>query len=453
MISTAVNAVQSIGGVNIINSSKKGSGGTENVSDFGMVMSQSLSDMKNNNTDNSVKYSKSNNSTVNEKNTDAASETKETDSKPAEDVRKAEDNSSVNETGQSSEKEVTEEDAAECSDISEVIVNAADALKQKIMDIFDVTEEDIENALQTLGLNIYDLFDSADMTQFVAAINGYEDTLSILTDSALSDGLSQLNEFTDGIITEIAQENSITAGEAENLIKDFSCMTEAEPEEVQVKMPEVTLVDNRTEQTPSKESEERPMEHHADNRETPSFGEVVLNNLSNAVNASAGVETLEDIPQFTAASIVNQIVEAARVTLNDQVSSMELTLNPESLGKINLSVSVKEGVVTAQIAADNQVAKEAIESQIIVLKEQLNNQGLKVDAVEVTIASHSFEAGYNQGSADADNADDGKKGKRAGIGNIDLSSLDDLDIDSLSEEERIVADMMASEGNLVNYKA
>lgn len=447
MISTAVSTVQPVGGVNIINGSKKGLNNAENVSDFGMVMSQSLSEMNNNTTNTSVNHSKADGNNTEEKSTDVVSDTNAAESNVTDNVKKTEKDSLLKETQETPEEEIVEE-----IDISGNIVNAADILKKKIMDIFDVTEEDIENALQILGLNIYDLFNDADMTQFVAVINGNEDTLSILTDRVLSDGLSQLNEFTDAIINEIAQENNITAEETEVLIKEFSSISEtADTEEVQVKMPEITLVDNRTEQTFSKGTDDKPMEQHTKDSES-SFGEIVLNNLSNAVNESAGVETLKDVPQFTAASIVSQIIEAARVTLNNQVSSMELTLNPETLGKINLSVSVKEGVVTAQIAADNQVAKEAIESQVVLLREQLNNQGLKVDAVEVTIASHSFEAGYDQGNTNADNNDDSKKGKRAGIGNIDLSSLEDLDIDSLSEEERIVADMMASEGNLVNYK-
>jgi len=40
---------------------------------------------------------------------------------------------------------------------------------------------------------------------------------------------------------------------------------------------------------------------------------------------------------------------------------------------------------------ENQVAKEALESQMITLKETFAEQGLKVDAVEVTVSDFGLE--------------------------------------------------------------
>ena len=39
--------------------------------------------------------------------------------------------------------------------------------------------------------------------------------------------------------------------------------------------------------------------------------------------------------------------------------------------------------------------KAALENQLTALKEQFNNQGIKVEAVEITVQSHGFESEQN----------------------------------------------------------
>ena len=60
-------------------------------------------------------------------------------------------------------------------------------------------------------------------------------------------------------------------------------------------------------------------------------------------------------------------------------------LNPENLGKVHVAVTAKQGIVTAQLTAQNEQVKAALENQMTALKEQFNNQGVKVEAVEITV--------------------------------------------------------------------
>ena len=96
--------------------------------------------------------------------------------------------------------------------------------------------------------------------------------------------------------------------------------------------------------------------------------------------------------------ITRQIVEQIKIMIKPEQTSMEIQLNPESLGRINLSVVAKDGIMTAHFTAQNELAKEAIESQMQVLKDNLNNQGLKVESIEVTVSNFSFDQS-NQASA------------------------------------------------------
>lgn len=75
---------------------------------------------------------------------------------------------------------------------------------------------------------------------------------------------------------------------------------------------------------------------------------------------------------------------------------MEMQLNPENLGKVYVNISSKEGVIHAQLAASNEAVRAALETQVADLRQNLNQAGVKVDAVEVTVASHEFERIWNR---------------------------------------------------------
>ena len=81
---------------------------------------------------------------------------------------------------------------------------------------------------------------------------------------------------------------------------------------------------------------------------------------------------------------------------------MELQLNPEHLGRVHLTITEKEGMMTAQFAAETHAAKEAIESQLMQLRETLQEQGLKVESIEVTVADFSFNQNSQAGQSTAE---------------------------------------------------
>ena len=128
---------------------------------------------------------------------------------------------------------------------------------------------------------------------------------------------------------------------------------------------------------------------------------------------------------------------------------MEIQLNPENLGKLHLTVTSRDGVMMAQLTAQDEAVKKAIESQISILKENLNNQGLKVESVEVTVESHAFEQNQNSEQSSGQNADAGSNRRR----HLNLDSLMGLNEDELSQDEQRVMDLFKSEGSSVSYTA
>ena len=176
---------------------------------------------------------------------------------------------------------------------------------------------------------------------------------------------------------------------------------------------------------------------------------VLYQNLENVVQGdeAAGTIRYSDIDVF---DIIEQVARNVRVVLESDITTMEMQLNPENLGRIYLHVSSKEGTVHAQIAAQNEIVKEALEMQVATLRENLSQAGVKVDSVEVTIASHEFERNLEQNEqGQQQNPDESKKAPRR---NLKLDSLDELS-GLMSEEEALVAQIMRDNGNSVDFTA
>lgn len=150
--------------------------------------------------------------------------------------------------------------------------------------------------------------------------------------------------------------------------------------------------------------------------------------------------------------IMEQIVQQMRVTISNEVTTMEMQMNPENLGKIYVNISSEEGVVNAQFHATNEVVKEALEAQISTLRESLNQAGVKVDAIEVTIASHEFERNLEQNHQNPEEQMHAQEENTKKRRNLNLDSLDEL-TGMMTEEEALVAQIMRDNGNSVDFTA
>lgn len=129
----------------------------------------------------------------------------------------------------------------------------------------------------------------------------------------------------------------------------------------------------------------------------------------NLVRAFEDVRGTEDVsPESMMRQIVEQVVRQVRIRVMPETTRMDIQLNPASLGRVNLTVATTAGVATASMVVENQMAKEALESQMIQLRETFAEQGLKVDAVEVTVA----EFGLKKENEQQDDPAGGRKQNR-----------------------------------------
>ena len=162
------------------------------------------------------------------------------------------------------------------------------------------------------------------------------------------------------------------------------------------------------------------------------------------------IQTITKTEQTSFEGIVRQIVQQVKVQVKPDTVSMELQLNPENLGKVNLHVSSKEGAVTAQLFVQNETVKQAIEGQIMVLREAMQQQGIKVEAVEVTVETGDSSRNLEQHEEDSkENArEQARKVSRKNI-NL-LNGLEEVD---LEEEEILRTHIMRQSGNSLDMNA
>ena len=166
------------------------------------------------------------------------------------------------------------------------------------------------------------------------------------------------------------------------------------------------------------------------------------------------VETVAHYSNVDGSQILSQVTESIRVNYTPETTALEMQLHPESLGNVNMHISSTNGVVTAQILVENEAVKTALENQLITLQETFEEQGHKVESVEVAVAN------YNLGQRmDSQTGNDSERDRARGFGRIggrrriNLNDLNGSDEDEMSEEEMIAADMMARNGNSIDFMA
>lgn len=291
---------------------------------------------------------------------------------------------------------------------------------QQMQEVTD-TQADVLKVQQT---------DDVQITEQKSQVTGLTETNAAATESVESDGNVQNVE--EPVSQEVRVENDQTASQQEG-------QQEEAPENSMTTEDDASLLLQQNDTT-----EKSIFTEHT-------FQQTVQTIRTDNITAAPTTAVPQNVV-FNTLDVIRQVSEFTRVMYQGDTTSMEMQLNPENLGKIYVQVTAKEGVVTAHLAVQNEIVKEALENQTIQLRENMNQQGIKVEAVEVTIASHEFERNLEQnqqGSAQDEQREQASKSPRR---NISMNQLDELS-GLMSEEEMLVAKIMRDNGNSVDFTA
>ena len=174
----------------------------------------------------------------------------------------------------------------------------------------------------------------------------------------------------------------------------------------------------------------------------------ILGNAQTTDNVGAINEPQQAQHTSRTYNVPQQIVEQAKLLQNGQNSEMIIKLNPEHLGELSLKVSVNgNGGVTATFHTDNAQVRAILQTGMIQLKQLLNEQGIKVDSVEV-------QTGLPDGQLPDGQAQQGfyqqEQGQHVRSQQIDLKDFEDTsDALAAGPVNNAAADIHDSEGNVI----
>lgn len=280
------------------------------------------------------------------------------------------------------------------SEIPEKLNEFLAKLNQSICELLDITEEELEGMLEQLGMTMADLMQPQNISMLIMQHLDTTDSSVFLTDETAAKAYTDILEQVEAFKQIAGKETGLTPEELTKALEQLK----QKPEELPV--PEskseepipVTVIKPETEETVKKDSQSftSQKETSSNHQDTPTPGEQFLQNLTNEFvkEAVPGQKQEQVIP---IREIAQQIIEQVKIVIHPAQTSMEMQLNPEHLGKVNLNITSKDGVMTAQFLTQTQVAKEAIESQIQTLRETLEQQGIKVEAIEVAVSEYAFQ--------------------------------------------------------------
>lgn len=314
-------------------------------------------------------------------------------------------------TGKADKTDNSKQDNKSDEKVNDVVQNVKDTIKEEL----DVSDEDIAKAMEVLGITDNDLLSVVKVTELVSALTG-ADSITLITDDDMSGKLTSVLDAVNTAQEDVADMLNTDVDDAVLVVRT-DAVVKKDTDETAVKNTDSSITDNQS--VPETESlsdvlaakvtaqgsskhEESTGEHTGEqNHNTQSYGGVADSIIQSMKDSFADIVT-EDTSRVSEADIVNQVIDQIKLSSGRELTSIEVMLNPERLGSVHVTVTAKNGILSAQIAAQNEQVKTALENQVTALKENFQNQGIKVEAVEITVMTHQFEAGQNFGQNESE---------------------------------------------------
>lgn len=365
-------------------------------------------------------------------------------------------------TGKADKTDKSKQDNKSDEKVNDAVQNVKDTIKEEL----DVSDEDIAKAMEVLGITDNDLLSVVKVTELVSALTG-ADSITLITDDDMSGKLTSVLDAVNTAQEDIADMLNTDVDDAVLVVRT-DAVVKKDTDETVVKNTDSSITDNQsvseteslsdvlaakvTAQGSSKHEEstgEHTGEHTGEqNHNTQSYGGVADSIIQSMKDSFADIVT-EDTSRVSEADIVNQVIDQIKLSSGRELTSIEVMLNPERLGSVHVTVTAKNGILSAQIAAQNEQVKTALENQVTALKENFQNQGIKVEAVEITVMTHQFEAGQNFGQNESERKQSEQKINKK----LNLSDYMDDEDETVSAQDIRKKDSIQNGNSSVEYMA
>lgn len=325
--------------------------------------------------------------------------------KPA-DAAEAADKQSI--SGREVERKTPKAAESPSKDEAEVEPEKTDAeLTARLAEVFGISEEALNQIMASFNLTIQQLSTPEGFQSFVNQALSITGNAELLLDSEKFEQFKALRTLIQALGDDLQAKTS----DGQTLMEDMpevsqqlvdsegkaSAETQADDSIIETdgstSVGEVSIEDFRSgslraqvkEDSESAFSQSQGDRSNADVMAMMQNGNAAEKSLKSDFSVGAIKQNLENIVQQQ--EISDQIIQQVKVSFTDDMTEMTLQLKPEHLGKVLFSVSTENGALKGSFVAESIAAKEAIEINMIQLKAQLNEQGIKVEEMEVVLGN------------------------------------------------------------------
>ena len=419
-------------------------------------------------------------------------------------------------TAEASGQETESLDEEKIKDLAEEISEITNQIVDKIKSEFEVTDEEIEEAMEVLGLTIADLTKPTELRNLLMELTGTTDSIELLTNVELYDSVKEVTDFASNLFTEVAKDFSLSTEQLTEMINTESfekalnevdvsvTSNEAETEADAEVVSEVT-VDKTTdsalafensdkananetkpvESNNSNESEEVPidtekkapdkiekpesftqsslmndeaMNERSENRKSFNFDssknqEFTFNQTQAVTNRT--VNTVGDIVE----TVTSYTTGADTDNIMRQVTDYVKVHISEDVTKMEIELHPASlGTVNMQINSQNGQITAHLTVQNELVKSVLETQMIKLQETfdEQGTKVSAIEvtvAEYSLNSQSDNNYSEERNGKSYGSKKKGINLNEIGSLDELDEEEQLEAKVMEMNGSSVNYTA
>ena len=375
--------------------------------------------------------------------------------------------------------EMSESELKDVEEAMEVLGSAAGQVISQIAQTFEISEDAVMQVMSEMGMEPLDVLKPDMLSNLMLEIGGAADSMELLTNEALYGGFKEVMTVLDDTLAETAQKLNVSPEELQQVIRQMPeadllnaqmpesneaegvLPIEVTVEEADSDMQTVVKQDVQTnisenaqpetsditagsaDQNASRDSR-RDSTGNDGNGENQMLAQLRENRLQPQVNQTVQTTAASFVTDMETQDIMRQIMDYMRVQIKPEVTNVEMQLHPASLGTLQVQVASEGGVLTAKFVTQSETVKAALESQMIQLQESFSQQGVRVEAIEVTVQTHQFESNLEQGRGRNQEPQE----RRGRVRRLILDGqLTTEEIKELNAEELLEARMMEANGN------
>lgn len=391
------------------------------------------------------------------------------------------------------------------------LAQVQDEIKEIVQDATGMDDDMLQSMLDSMGIMLTDLLNPSTLQEFVLQANGASESMDLVMDESLMNSytalLQDLADYISGNGDQIAaaleqlaqptlvEDFGISMDEVLDPAQTEQTVTEDIPVQTQdaesdvvntAKNAQITTQDSNAnddaiaddgktevksvsvvfeQQNTSFDDSDTTEDNHtqedlqklftSDTQQETTFVQqddtavsqpyaVVQGNVSQIYDANA--INSQQMQQMV--HIVHQVSEQIQQSVTQNTTTLEMQLNPESLGKVLLNLVSKEGMMTATFHVQTEEARQALESQMYTLKENLEAKEIKVESVEVHVSDFSFEQSTE---AEAQRQNDMQNGSQRKF-RYDVADEEEDD-GIIDEKEALRKEVMRNNGSSIDYTA